>query len=203
MTYDDAVELITIMKPGGTIPDSIPKIMKLVLGKMARRRIISSQRTAEITTGGNSSFLLSTFIPDFFDFKLDLENKNRGPYFYNGTEPCFLVVTNKSRFAQNTEGGYCCIDDRTLNVNFPAGYTIPTKLYVPIWSKFLVLDEAGVILKETPENGGDTFIFDSVFDDVFIDGVLLYLNRKDLDDNEYMKANGEWVKSLNEISFYQ
>jgi hypothetical protein len=204
MTYDEAQSIISILKPGGSIPATINDLMKLVLGKMARRKIRSAQRTAEITTGGASEFLLSTYIPDFLEFKIDLVvNKNRGPYFYQSTEPYFLQLVGKSDFIKHTEGGFCMVEDGTLKVSWPSGITIPTTLYVPIWGKFLVLDSAGGTLKEKPEEGGDTFIFDSVFDDVFIDGVLLYLNRKDLDDTEFTKANAEWNKSLNELVFYQ
>lgn len=202
MTYDEAVEILGVLKPGGSIPTAIPRIMKLVLGKMARRKINEAKRTAEITVGGNTEFLLSTYIPDFFALKLDGSSKNRGPFFYQSSEPYYIYATTKSEFEKHTEGGYCMVEDGTLKVKFPlAPGTIET-LYVPIWGKFLVLDEEGGTLKETPENGGDTFIFNSVFDDVFIDGCLLYLNRKDLSDKEYIKAKQEWTNSLNELVFY-
>lgn len=203
MTYDDAVELIGELHRGSNTPSNLELVMKLVLGKMARRRINTAKRTAEITVGGNTEFLLSTYIPDFIDFKTDAENKNRGPFFYQDTSPCYLRVTNKTRFTQGLEGGYCMVEDGTLIISIPAGSTSPETLYVPIWSKYLVLDEDGGILKEKPTKGGDTFIFDSIFDDVFIDGVLLYLDRRDMDDKEFVKSKSQWEKTLNELSFYQ
>lgn len=202
MTYGELTDILSVLKPGGSIPDSVDIIVKLVLGKMSRRKLKCSQRTAEITVDGKTEFLLSTYIPDFFDFKIDLvSNRKRGPYFYQSTEPYFIEPTTKADFNIRTEGGYCMISDGTLHVNFPAGNIVET-LYVPIWGKYLVLDAEGGELKEKPEYENDTFIFDSSFDDVLIDGCLLYLNRKDLDDTEFMKANQEWNKSLSELQFY-
>lgn len=202
MTYGELTEILSVLKPGGSIPDSLDVIIKLVLGKMSRRKLKCSQRTAEITVDGNTEFLLSTYIPDFFDFKIDIvNNRKRGPYFYQSTVPYFIEPTTKADFNMRTSGGACMISDGTLHVNFPAGSNVET-LYVPIYGKYLVLDSAGGELKEKPENDDDTFIFDSSFDDVLVDGCLLYLNRKDLDDTEFMKANQAWINSLNELVFY-
>lgn len=203
MTYSELKTTIQDLHTGATLPNSIDNIAKLVLGKMARLRLKAVFRTAEITVGGNTEFLLSTYIPDFLSFKVDPNRKDTGPYFYQGTQPYFLTVVNKDRFVANTEGGFCCIDDGSLLINLPNGFTSPDTLYVPINSKYMVLDADDSVLKEKPTKDGDTFIFDSIFDDVFVDGVLLYVKRREMSDSEFTKASNVWNKAIKELAFYQ
>ena len=203
MTYDQAVSLIGDLHRGSNTPDNLALVMKLVLGKIARLKVKSAQRTAEITVAGETTFSIADNVPDFLDFKLDAENRNKGPYYLQDTIPHYFTVTNNSRFLDATQGGFCTREGQNIKFSFPSGISDITKIYIPIYSKYLVLDAEGEILKETPAEGGDTFLFDSVFDDVFIDGVLLYLDRRDMDDTEFIKSKAEWTRALNELAYYQ
>ena len=54
---------------------------------------------------------------------------------------------------------------------------------------------------ETPVNSDDICLLPSVFDDVIIDGLLLYISRKEKESKEYEKNVIEWEKRLNDIIF--
>jgi len=203
MLYSEFKATVQDLHTGGEIPDSIDNIAKLVLGKLARLRLKNRVKIASLTVGSNVSFNLKTLVPDFFALKTDAENKNRCLYYYQSTEPSFFEHTNNSRFVMNTQGYFSTLTGLTLKINFPQGITNIDTLYMPYFSKYLVLDEDGTTEKEKPENDNDEFLFDSVFDDAFVEGVLLYLKRRELDDNEYTKATQEWNKSLQSIVFYQ
>jgi len=203
MKYSDFKSTITELHSGAIITSQINNVSKLVLGKIARLRLNNRIKIGEITVGSNTSWNLDTELTDFFALKLDAENQNRCIYYYQSTEPCFLIQTNNSRFIQNTEGGFATLLGHTLKVNFPSGVSSVSKLYIPYYSKFLVLDKDGSTEKETPAEDNDTFLFDSVFDDAFVEGVLLYLKRKDLNDYEFVKAVAQWEKSIQSLIFYQ
>lgn len=203
MTYEDFKNTIQELHTGAAMATQIDNISKLVLGKIARLRLKNRVKLGTITVGSNTSWNLNTEFGDFLALKTNPENKNKCIYYYQSTEPLWLTLTNHSRFITNTEGGFATMLGNTLKVDFPTGITnIPT-LYVPYYSKFLVLDMDGSTEKEKPENNGDTFLFDSVFDDAFVEGVLLYLKRKELSDYEFVKAVNEWTKSVQELQFYQ
>ena len=204
MTYGEAQELIDTLHSGAKIPDNLGMIFKLVLGKIARKKIKSRVKLGEITVGGNTEFALGSdgYLPAFLTLKTDAENKNKCIYYYKSTEPYFLRLTTPSRFSEHTEGGVAMMEGKTLKVNFPEGAGTVATIYVPYYSKYLVLDEDGSTEKETPENTDDEFLLGSEFDDVLIDLVLLYLKRADMDDAEFMKASGLAGKALNEVAFY-
>ena len=204
MTYGEARELINTLHSGATVPNNLAMIFKLVLGKIARKKIKSRVKIGEITVGENTEFVLGSdsCLPAFLALKPDAENGNKCIYYYQSTEPYFLKLTTPSRFAEHTEGGHAMLEGRTLNINFPEGTGTVSTIYVPYYSKYLVLDEDGSNEKETPENTDDEFLIGSEFDDVLIDLVLLYLKREDMDDAEFMKANGLASKALNEVAFY-
>ena len=201
MTYLEFKTTVGDLNSGATVPDSIDIITKLVLGKIARLRLSKRIKTKEITVAGNTEWVLSTEIPDFLGFKLDAENNNRCIYYYQSTTPYFLILTNPSRFVQNIEGGYAAIIDGKLKINLPEGITSPDTLYVPYYSKYLVLD--GTTEKEKPIKDGDTFLLDSVFDDALVEGVLLYIKRRSLNDYEFAKAVKEWNQSIASLALYQ
>jgi len=203
MLYSDFKATIQDLHTGGDLPDSIDNIAKLVLGKIARLRLKNRIKIASITVGSNTSFDLSTLVPDFFALKTDAENKNRSIYYYQSTNPCFFENTNHSRFIMNPGGYFSTIIGMTLKINFPQGISDIATIYLPYFSRYLVLDADGITEKETPSEEGDVFLFDSAFDDAFVDGVLLYLKRRELDDSEWTKATQEWNKSLQSIVFYQ
>lgn len=204
MTYGEAREIINTLQSGMAIPDNLGMIFKLVLGKIARKKTKSRVKIGEITVGSNTEFALgsATYLPAFLALKPDAENKNKCIYYYQSTVPYFLRLTTPSRFAEHTEGGFSTMRGRTLEINFPEGIETVTTIYVPYYSKYLVLDADGSTEKETPENDDDEFLIGSEFDDVLIDLVLLYLKRADMDDAEFMKASGLAVKALNEVAFY-
>lgn len=203
MIYGDLKNLIEDLHAGGDIPDSLDNLATLVLGKIARIRLKELITKGTITTGGETEFDMADLFPDFLAFKSDAENQNRCIYYLESTIPFWIRLTNPSRFSLNTEGGFAYLQGRTLVIDWPTGATIPTYLYFHYYSKYLVLDENGSTKKEAPENDGDKFLFNSVFDDVFVEGVGLYLRRREMDDNEFIKASQEWQKSFKDIVFYQ
>jgi hypothetical protein len=201
MQYLDFKTTVGDLNTGATVPASIDTITKLVLGKIARLGLTTRAKTKEITVSGNTEWILGSEIPDFVRFKVDAENKCI--YFYQSTEPIFLILTNPAEFVRHTEGGYAAIIDNKLKISLPTGMTSPTTLYVPYFSKYLVLDEDGTTEKENPEEDGDTFLFPSIFDDALVEGVLLYIKRRELNDYEFAKAVQEWEKSVSSLAFYQ
>jgi hypothetical protein len=201
MTYSEFKATIQELHTGASMFTQIDNISKLVLGKIAKLRLKERVKIKELTVGGNTEFNLLTEIPDFFAIKSSPENGNRDIYYYQSSNPFYLVMTNNSRFVQNISGGFASIVGRILKVNFGTGITVD-KLYIPYYSKYLVQDSAGNE-KETPDDDDDIFLFNSIFDDVFVDGVLLYLKRKELSDSEFTKAQSEWNKSLQGLAFYQ
>lgn len=201
MTYSEFKATIQEIHTGAVIPVQIDNISKLVLGKLARLKLKTRIKIGELTVGSATSFNLDTLLPDFFALKPDAENKNRCIYYLQSTAPFFLIQTNHSRFILNTQGGFATLIGRILKVNFPNGVSVTT-LFVPYYSKYLVANSDGDE-KEKPSADSDVFLFDSIFDDVFVDGVLLYLKRRELSDKEFIKATQVWIDSLNSISFHQ
>jgi len=204
MTYSEFKETITELHTGASTGGQIDNITKLVLGKLARLKLKARIKIGEKTTNLSTefSFNILTEFDDFFALKPDAENNNRCVYYFESTTPVYLRQTNPSRYEQAIEGGVATLIGRTMKIRLPSGASAPSTLFVPYFSKFLVLDEDGTTEKEKPEEEDDTFLFDSVFDDSLVDGVLLYLKRKELSDGEFAKASKEWRDSLNDILFY-
>ncbi len=204
MTYKEFKELVTELNTGVTLATNIDLITKIVLGQISRLKLKDRLKVGEITTGGATEFNLRTFLPDFISLKTYQENKNKCIYYFQGSDsPIYLQQTNVSRFEDAVAGGRATLIGRTLKVGFPNGAVVPTTLYVPYFSKYLVLDADGITEKEGPEDDEDTFLLDSIFYDSLVDGVLLYLKRKELKDGEFNKAKIQWTKSVNELAFYQ
>ncbi len=203
MLYGDAKTLIQALNTGATNPDSINLICKLVLGKMARRKLRDRVKLAEITTSGLTTLNLKTLLPDYFDLKITIDNnKPKSVYYYQGDIPIYLDLVNFTEFNEYISGGYVSVNGREINISVPFGQEVPSKIYFPYYSFYMVLDKDGSTEKETPVDNDDLLLFPSVFDDVFIDGVLLYLSRREKQDAEYTKNVQEWEKRLNDLSFY-
>lgn len=204
MTYGEARKIINTLHSGQSIPDNLNMLFKLVLGKIARKKMKSRVKIGEIIVENKTEFALGSddYLPAFFALKPDAENENKCIYYYQSTEPYFLTLTNPSRFIENTGGGFSMMEGKTLKINLPEGIDTVTKIYVPYYSKYLVLNKDGLAEKEMPEDDNDEFLLGSEFDDILIDSVLLYLKRGDMDDSEFMKASGIANKSLSEIAFY-
>ena len=200
MEYSDFKALVGDLNTGSSVPDSIDTITKLVLGKIARLGLNTRTKIKEITVSGATEWVLSTEIPDFIRLKVNAEN--RSVYFYQSTEPCFLILTNPAEFIRHTEGGYATIIGGKLKINLPTGMTSPATLYVPYFSKYLVQENGGTE-KEKPTEDNDTFLLDSIFDDAIVEGVLLYIKRRELNDYEFAKAVKEWEKSVSSLAFFQ
>lgn len=205
MNYGELKDVVESVNTGAMLPDSINQIVKLVLGKIARRKLPAMVRLGEITTNGLTQFNLGTALclPGFVDLKTDGENNNRCVYYLrDGSSPVFLVMTSNSRFAQETSGGYATIIGRQLNIKQPVGEVVPTKLYVPYYSKYLVLDADGTTEKEAPTANEDEFLIGSEFDDVLVDGVKLYIARREKNSKDFMQDLDAWNRQLEEVIYY-
>jgi len=204
MTFKELKTVAKDLHTGSLLPTQINIVTGLVLGKLARLRLNSRKKIHEITIGSDSEWVLATEIPDFLSLKSDQGNNGKSIYYYVGTEPCFLNMTNNSRFSQSqTIGGVATIIGGKLKVSFPTGTGDIGTLYVPYFSKYLVLDEDGTTEKFRPENDDDTFLIDEMYEDVLVEGILLYTKRRELSTNEFTKALREWENSVASLLYYQ
>lgn len=187
----------------GNLPDKVEVLTKLVCGKIARKRIPSLQRLAAVSTGGATTINLRTALPDFFDFKLDPDNDNRIVYSLDTDNvPTFYKLVSPSTFAQYTQGGYAKKEGSSLIISVPENVSTPTTLYFPYFSFYCFEDSNTLLRIETPINSDDECLIPAVFDDVIIDGILLFISRREKETNEYTKNVTEWEKRINEIIFY-
>lgn len=193
---------ISVLNTGSTVPDNLGFLTKLVCGKIARRRLPDLVKMAEITTAGATSLNLKTLLPDFFDFKLNVEESNKIIYSLDSSNnPTFYYLVSPAMFAENTQGGYAKREGNILTISVPTGEVVPSKLYFNYYSMFCWASSTGVA-KEEPTNNDDVCILNSAFDDAIIEGILLYISRREKENNEYTKNVQEWEKRINEIIFY-
>jgi len=204
MIYKELKEVAKDLHTGSMLPTQINLVVGLVLGKLARLKLNNRKKVHEITVGNDSEWVLSTEIPDFLSLKADYGNNGRSIYYYEATEPRFLNMTNNSRFTQSeTLGGVFTIIDGKLKVSFPTGASSISTLYVPYFSRYLVLDEDGTTEKFKPANDEDTFLLDEIFEDALVEGILLYTKRREMQSGEFTKALREWENSVASLLFYQ
>lgn len=202
MTYGEFQNVVQSINTGATNPDVIADLTKIVLGKIARRKI--RIKNAEISTGGLTEIDLKTTLPDFIDFKIEASTgKPRCIYYMKSGYPIFINLVDSEHFAKYVNGHYAYLDGKTLKISFNDSEDIPATLYFPYYSKYLVLDEDGSTEKIKPENADDEFLLDDLFDDVVLDGVMLYITRSEKENDEYTKAVQEWNKSLNDVILYK
>ena len=201
MTYGDITETIYSLNTGN-IPDRVDFLTKLVCGKIARKRLNSLIRLAEITVNGSTVGILRDTIPDFFDFKISADNSRNAIYSLDSNgNTIFYPLLSSTDFAQETSAPCAKREGSILTLNFGNGYEAPTKIYFPYYSFYCWQDADTGVAMETPVNSDDICILPSLFDDVIIDGLLLYISRKEKESKEYEKNVIEWEKRLNDIIF--
>lgn len=202
MTYGDLQTAVYSLNTGN-IPDGVAFLAKLISGKITRRRMPSRVKLASVNTGGSLVLNLRTLVPDFLEFKFDPNNENRVIYSLDSSNrPYFYRLVSPASFAEYTSGGYAKIEGSTLTLKVDEGATTPTTIYFPYFSFYAWADGTTDAEKETPSSNDDYCILPSVFDDVLIDGILLYISRREKESKEYEKNVIEWEKRVNEMIFY-
>jgi len=202
--YGDLKNVLQTISTGASIPSYIDTIFKLVLGKMAKRKLQSRLKLATIVTGAATSFVLGTDqVLDFMGLKTDAANGNKSVYYLDASgNPVYMPLKPYSFFKVNINAGFCSLVGNTLYIGTDENGNIPATIYFQYYSRYLVLDADGTTEKETPSASEDTFLYPPEFDDVLIDGVLLYLTRREKQDKEYYKAREQWNQSLSDLTFY-
>lgn len=193
MTYSEIKTLFQEINTGTDMFTNIDLVTLMVLNEMAKRKI--RKKTTTITNAGlATSFDLRTEVPDFID-TIDEDSvyaigTSNNPYFYR--------KVNNRKFQLEYRNGVSTIVNRTLKLQTFGTSAAPNPLYVDHYSKYLVLDEDGTTEKQKPENDDDTFLFDSVFENCLIEGLMLYSSKKEKDTDEFLKSRQAWLESINE-----
>jgi hypothetical protein len=206
MTYGDFQNVLQVLNTGATNPNQLGLICKLVLGKIARTRPRNRVKMASVSSSsvtqynGNIYYITLTSIADFFDVKTDIGDRAKSllAFYFESDIPNYFELTNLSNLVAKSSGYYAAISGNRLYFTMAAGENVPATIRFPYYSYYLVLDQDGITEKETPSQTNDTFLFKSAFDDLLIDGVLLYISRREKEDSEYSKNVSEWEKRLNE-----
>lgn len=202
MVYQDLIDALYILNTGSSTPDSLDLLTKLVCGKIVRRKPKSFQRLATITTGGLSSIDLRTSLPDFIDFKLDPNNDNKIIYSLDSqNRPIFYKLVSDSLFNE-TIGNRAKLEGKTLILGTEPNDVIPDTIYFPYFSSYCWQDASTGTRRERPVDNEDICLLDPIFDDVLVEGVLLYISRREKEDSEYTKNVQEWEKRVNELVYY-
>jgi len=202
MTYGDLQTAVYSLNTGN-IPDGVAFLAKLISGKITRKRIPSRVKLASVNTSGSLVLNLTTLLPDFLSFKLDPNNQDMIIYSLDSSnQPYFYKLVSSGEFAQHTRGGYAKIEGSTLTLKVDEGSVAPTTIYFPYFSFYAWADGTTNVEKETPTNNDDYCVIPSAFDDVIVDGILLYISRREKESKEYEKNVIEWEKRVNEIIFY-
>ena len=202
MIYGDLTNAIYSLNTGN-IPDNIAFVTKLICGKITRKRIADRVKIAEISTNGSLVINLRTALPDFFDFKTNPNDEGKNiKCFDSSNQPYFFKIASPTQFDMYTSGGYAKKEGRTLTLKIDDGGTIPDKIYFPYYSFYAWTDVVTGLEKEIPDNNDDECLLPSVFDDVIVDGILLYISRREKESSEYTKNVTEWEKRVNEVIFY-
>jgi hypothetical protein len=111
-------------------------------------------------------------------------------------------LVSSGEFAEQTSGGYAKIEGTRLTLKVDEGSATPATIYFPYFSFYAWADGTTDTEKETPSANDDYCVLPSAFDDVLVDGVLLYISRREKESKEYEKNVIEWEKRVNEIIFY-
>jgi len=206
MTYGDLLNVAQSLNTGSKLPSAIDIFTKLILNKMSLNKPKTSVSIGQITVGGLSKFMLgsTSYLPDFMELKVEGDNNNLCPYYYdtNNINPTYLKLTSINNFKNNPFSFYSTMIGRELNINIPQGQPAPTTLYVPYHSKYLVLDKDGVTRKEIPDDNADTFLIPTEYESVLLDGIMLYLSRREKDNSEFNKNSVSYEKSIRDLAFY-
>ena len=202
MTYGELQTAVYSLNTGN-IPDGVAFLAKLISGKITRKRLPDRVKLASLSTGGSLVLNLRSLLPDFLAFKLDPNNDNKIIYSLDSSSnPYFYKLVSSGVFAEQTSGGYAKIEGSTLTLKVDEGSIAPTVIYFPYFSFYAWADGTTNVEKETPASNDDYCVLPSAFDDVLVDGVLLYISRREKESKEYEKNVIEWEKRVNEIIFY-
>jgi len=202
MIYQDLIDALTVLNTGSLTPDRVDLLTKLVCGKIVRRKPKSFERLAAITTNNLTTINLRTALPDFVDFKLDPNNDNKIIYSLDSQDrPIFYKLVSESEFNE-TIGNRAKLVGNTLMFSTAPSDTIPATIYFPYFSSYCWEDASTGERRERPINNDDICLLNPVFDDVLVEGVLLYISRREKEDSEYTKNVQEWEKRVNELVYY-
>jgi hypothetical protein len=207
MIYGDATGAVYSLNTGN-IPDNIAFITKLVCGKITKRRLSDRIKLASITTNGSKVINLASVLPDFLDFKITTDQNNPDNvsniiYSIDSSgHPYFYKLVPASEFDEYTQGGYAKREGRTITFKVDDGAPIPATIYFNYFSFYAWADSITGVEIEVPANNDDICILPSVFDDVIIDGILLYISRKEKESKEFEKNLASWEKSVNELIYF-
>jgi len=202
MVYQDLIDALYVLNTGSTTPDSLDLLTKLVCGKIVRRKPKSFERLASITTSGVTTINLRTALPDFVDFKLDPNNDNKIIYSLDSQDrPIFYKLVSESEFNE-TIGNRAKLAGSSLIFGTAPSDVVPATIYFPYFSSYCWEDASTGERRERPINNDDICLLNPVFDDVLVEGVLLYISRREKEDSEYTKNVQEWEKRVNELVYY-
>jgi hypothetical protein len=208
MLFADVLTLVQSINTGASNPSAVSLIAKIVLGKISRHCLPSQIKKFTINNVGlQKTFLLGTSIlcPDFMKLKTDGENNNKCVYFYQATNPTYFPLVSDSRFTEYTQGYYATLMGNLLKISSPTGINPPDTIYFNYYSKFLVLDKDDITYKETPTDNQDQILIPSQFDDILIEGILLYLERREKTNLKFIRGESPslvaWEKSLQSLLF--
>jgi hypothetical protein len=202
MIYQDLIDALTVLNTGSLTPDRVDLLTKLVCGKIVRRKPKSFERLATITTNGETTINLRTALPDFVDFKLDPNNDNKIIYSLDSQDrPIFYKLVSESQFNE-TIGNRAKLSGSNLIFDTAPSDVVPNTIYFPYFSLYCWEDAISGEKRETPINNDDICLLNPIFDDVLIEGVLLYISRREKEDSEYTKNVQEWEKRVNELVYY-
>lgn len=202
MTYGDLQTLVYSLNTGN-IPDGVAFLAKLISGKITRKRLPDRVKLASINTSGSLVLNLRTLLPDFLAFKQDPNNENKIIYSLDSSNnPYFYKLVSSGEFAEHTTGGYAKIEGSTITLKVSEGSTAPTTVYFPYFSFYAWADGTTNVEKEIPSSNDDYCVLPSAFDDVLVEGILLYISRREKESKEYEKNVIEWEKRVNEIIYY-
>jgi len=202
MIYQDLIDALTVLNTGSLTPDRVDLLTKLVCGKIVRRKPKSFERLAAITTNNLTTINLRTALPDFVDFKLDPNNDNKIIYSLDSQDrPIFYKLVSESEFNE-TIGNRAKLAGSSLIFGTAPSDVVPATIYFPYFSSYCWEDASTGERRERPINNDDICLLNPVFDDVLVEGVLLYISRREKEDSEYTKNVQEWEKRVNELVYY-
>lgn len=197
MTYGELTAVAEELNTGSSLPNSTDVIIRMICSKIAQRQPSDLLKKASITTSGSTSLNLRTLLPDFFSFKLGVNNNDKIIYSLDSNNnPTYYKLGTPTVFADNTQGGFAKLEGRLLTISVRTGETTPSVLYFDYHSLYCWADYSTNNPILTPVNNDDYLLLNPSFEPVVIDGLLLYITRKEKDNKEYEKAVIEWEKSL-------
>ncbi|HNV62869.1 MAG TPA: hypothetical protein PKN54_07955, partial [Candidatus Cloacimonas acidaminovorans] len=115
--------------------------------------------------------------------------------------PIFYKLVSESEFNE-TIGNRAKLAGSSLIFGTAPSDVVPATIYFPYFSSYCWEDASTGERRERPINNDDICLLNPVFDDVLVEGVLLYISRREKEDSEYTKNVQEWEKRVNELVYY-